>query len=223
MLKYSFMHQVVFVLHSTACHWISILKRDKRQLTIRKKKNTQSLSAELVFEMEIRTLADAERIVYINLLCPTCLQHRACCNIYLPFSFSFSTRVNNADAMNKTCPQAHTRSCFVRRASFHIQGFNWFHFYLQLMRLVYYEWMSVTWHYQLSAPLSVITCMLKLPHTVYCSELNWSSAWPWFVSTKWLTWVLIGLKLLSGWWSVSLCTRNAGCIKMRRFYLNTLL
>lgn len=99
---------VFFLLHLTACHSISILKRDKRQFTVWKKKTkntwTHSLSTELLSEMEICTLPNTESTVYINLCCSTRLQQRAC-NYYLSFSFSScaSTCINNSDAMNKSC------------------------------------------------------------------------------------------------------------------------
>lgn len=223
------MHRLVFVLHSAACHWISILRRDKRQLTIsnikEKPRSQQSLSLKWKYVLYQNTA----RIVYINLRCPTRLQQRACYNYYLPFSFSLPTRVNNADAMNETCLEIETRSCFVRRlASFHTQGFNIFFFSslsLQLMRLVYYEWMSVTLHYQLSALISVIMCMLMLPHTVYCSDLNRSSAWPWFVSTKlltesWLNWNSYTVRTTTMMMMIYFTVyqkkkKNAGCIKLR--------
>ena len=106
-------------------------------------------------------------------------------NYYLSFRFPLHVQtvlITRAPWAEPAC------SSFVRRiASSHVTRLYLFSHFLQLMRLVYFEWMSVTRHYQLPALISVIMCMLMLPHTVYRSDLNWSGAWPRFVSTKLLT------------------------------------
>lgn len=107
--NYSLMNLVVFLLHSTACHWTRILKWDKRQFAIHKKtknKNMQSLSVQsfslkwkyILYQtlQGLFTLTSAVPAIYNNVPVITLIFH-------LVSSCFVSLCVNNADAMNKTC------------------------------------------------------------------------------------------------------------------------
>lgn len=170
---------LVFVLHSTACLWISIFKPDQRLLPFSAKthshsKPSSSLKWKYVFYQTLRGL-----FTLTSAAPPICgsVPVKTIC-----VSPSVHVLIMSAP-WTKSC-LAIRSSCFVWRLSSILHFMFWHSFW--------HESMWVIWHYQL-CDLGACWCS----HMLLCSsDLNWTSTWPWWASTKLLTDFLIKLILL---------------------------